>query len=180
MHVRNGLRADLVMAANYYQNSVLWTCCRALVNASAFSRDGSSSECDPIDGKCFLEKRFRWKLCLTAITFEWLSAIFLKLSTHSWRIRAFDARILSVSPDEQPTENVRESSSLGEITAPAKCSYQHEFTSLRAVVRKFDEQKSTDYLPPRSGADVAGHCVIVVGHRVVGRTARRRRSGTLA
>lgn len=106
-----------------YQSSVLWICWRAFVYASALSRDGKISVCEPIDGKCFLENRLRWKLCLIADTCVlWLSAMLRSTSTHCWRLAAFAARIFNVSPDVQVIVNVRESSSLGLIMAPAKCS----------------------------------------------------------
>lgn len=103
--------------------SVLWICWRAFVYASAFSREGKISACDPIDGKCFFENRLRWKLCLIAdICVVCVSAMLRSASTHCWRLAAFGARIFNVSPVTHVTVNVRESSSLGFITAPAKCS----------------------------------------------------------
>lgn len=106
-----------------YHISVLWICWRAFVYASAFSRDGNSSACEPVDAKCFFENLFRWKLCLIADTCVLcVSAILRNTSTHCWRLAAFAARIFNVSPDAQVIVNVRESSSLGFIMAPAKCS----------------------------------------------------------
>lgn len=110
-----------------HHNSVWCNCCCALMNesdANWLSRVGWISICDPIDWKCFLEKRFRLKLCLTFMTWAWLSEMLRKPSTHSWRARALAARNFNVSPEAQLTVNVRESSSLGQITAPAKCSWK--------------------------------------------------------
>lgn len=108
-------------------NSVWCSCCCALINesdANWLSREGGTSICVPIDWKCFLEKRFRLKLCLTFNTWAEFSAILRRQSTHSWRARPLAARNFNVSPEAQLTVNVRESSSLGQITAPAKYSYK--------------------------------------------------------
>lgn len=61
----------------------------------------------------FLKKKF---------TCVWHSAIFLRTSTHSCRALALFARNFNVSPEAQLIVNVRESSSLGQTTAPARCS----------------------------------------------------------
>lgn len=90
-----------------HQSSVLCNCCRASPKASEAaitSRNGSISNCDPID----------W---------VWHSAMFRRPSTHSWRARALIARNFKMSPDAQLMVNVRESSSLGQTTAPARCSF---------------------------------------------------------
>lgn len=120
------MRNNYAHTAYTHHISVLWICWRAFVYASAFSREGKMSACDPTDGKCFLEKRFRWKLCLMADT--WLSAMPRSTSTHCWRLAAFAARILSVSPDAQVIVNVRESSSLGLTVAPARCSCKQYYS----------------------------------------------------
>lgn len=89
-----------------HHNSVLCNCCLASPNASdaaTTSRKGSISNCDPMD-------------CV------WHSAMLRSPSTHSWRARALMARNLRISPEAQLMVNVRESSSLGHTTAPAKCS----------------------------------------------------------
>lgn len=93
-----------------HHSSVLCNCWRASPNASdaaTTSRSGSISNCEPID----------W---------VWHSAILRKPSTHSWRARALMARNFKMSPEAQLMVNVRESSSLGQTTAPAKCSCQIE------------------------------------------------------
>lgn len=85
------------------------------------------SACEPIDGKCFLEKRFRWKLCLIADVWTLcVSATLRKPSTHCCRTWTFGARIFNVSPDEHAITNVRVSSLLDWITAPAKCSWSND------------------------------------------------------
>lgn len=84
-----------------YQSSVFCSCRLASPNASeaaTISRGGNSSNC------------------------VWHSAIFRSTSTHSWRARALFALSFNVSPDAQLIVNVRESSSLGQTTAPARCS----------------------------------------------------------
>lgn len=130
-------------------SSVLWICCRALVKASAFSRDGNISLCEPIDGKCFFEKRFRWKLCFTVITCVWFSAMFRNPSIHSCRARALTARNFNVSPDVQLIVNVRESSSLGQITAPAKYSWVEWRHSLTKLFQWWVNECFTTWLPDR-------------------------------
>lgn len=84
-----------------YQSSVFCSCRLASPNASeaaTISRGGNSSNC------------------------VWHSAIFRRTSTHSCRARALFALSFSVSPEAQLIVNVRESSSLGQTTAPARCS----------------------------------------------------------
>lgn len=56
------------------------------------------------------------------LTLVWDSATARKILTHSCRSLASQARNLSMSPLAQLTVNVLESSSLGQITAAAKCT----------------------------------------------------------
>lgn len=103
---RVGLSRLSISRANWaLHTSVCWSCARTADSASWAAKCSLACRFDDVSAKV------------------WLSDIARRPSTHSCLARASTARSLRMSPEAQLIVKVLESSSLGHIAAPAKCTW---------------------------------------------------------